>query len=193
MGFWSDLAAWFTPTPVGPRDTPSSAPVARTRVEIKVTPPAPHKVSPAAKAGAAIAMATAMIASFEGLRTKVYLDIGGVPTVCYGETVGIHNRIYTASECLALLQKRIPDYNTPIRRCVTAPMRASREAALTSFAYNVGVSAACRSTAVRLLNTGDDRGGCEALMMWNKVAGVAVRGLTNRRAIERTRCLANED
>jgi lysozyme len=188
MGFWTDLAAMFTPKPVTP---PPARPA-------PVTPPKPISTGKKAAGGAAIAAAVAMVASFEGLRQVAYLDIGGVPTVCYGETKGVTRADvgrtrYTEAECRDMLRVRVAEFNSGIRGCVTAPMRASREAALTSFAYNVGVRAACGSTAVRLLNAGQDRDGCAALMRWNKVAGVEVRGLTARRALERDRCLKNED
>ena len=37
----------------------------------------------------AIVCAT-VVAGFEGLRTSTYFDVGGVPTVCFGETKNIN-------------------------------------------------------------------------------------------------------
>lgn len=214
MSLWVWLSSLFSnpagrdivrdPTPYG--DIPPSVPVSRPSTKStggtsggagasgSYTPaPSSDAVKIGKTAGGALAAAVAMIAAYEGVRYEVYKDIGGVPTVCYGETANIQNRRYTATECLTMLRARVAEFNSGIRSCVKAPMRASREAALTSFAYNVGVRAACNSTAVRKINAGDAVGGCNALMMWNKVAGVAVRGLTNRRASERDKCLRNED
>lgn len=179
------------PAPITPRTTPSDT--TPTTPTAPATPSTPGKVGKAGKVGGAIALATTLVAGFEGVRNYVYLDIGGVPTVCYGETKGIENRYYPAQECLAMLRVRVVEFNSGLRDCVKVPMRATREAALTSFAYNVGVRAACRSTAVRLLNAGQDAAGCDALMAWNKVAGVPVGGLTRRRSKERALCLANRD
>jgi lysozyme len=43
-----------------------------------------------------------------------------------------------------------------------------RFVALTSFAYNVGVKAACGSSAIKLINQGRTAEGCEALLKWNR-------------------------
>ncbi|MGO6726445.1 glycoside hydrolase family protein, partial [Rhizobium ruizarguesonis] len=65
----------------------------------------------------------------------------------------------------------------------------ARFVALTSFAYNVGVKAACGSSAVRLINQGRAAEGCEALLKWNRAAGIVFPGLTRRRQKERQFCL----
>jgi lysozyme len=41
----------------------------------------------------------------------------------------------------------------------------------------------------RKANAGDMVGACNALMMWDKVKGQTVRGLTRRRTVERDFCL----
>jgi len=61
--------------------------------------------------------------------------------------------------------------------------------ALTSFAYNVGIGNACSSSVVRYLNQNQVQLGCDALMKWNKAAGITFPGLTTRRAKERELCL----
>ncbi|MHC2216486.1 GH24 family phage-related lysozyme (muramidase) [Rhizobium leguminosarum] len=61
--------------------------------------------------------------------------------------------------------------------------------ALTSFAYNVGVKAACGSSAVKLINQGRTAEGCESLLKWNRAAGIVFPGLTRRRQKERAFCL----
>ena len=68
------------------------------------------------------------------------------------------------------------------------PMR--RQVAMVSFAYNVGVGAYCGSSVARLLNAGQTRAACDALLKWNKAGGVVFPGLTRRRQAERELCLA---
>ena len=62
-------------------------------------------------------------------------------------------------------------------------------AAATSLSYNIGTAAYCRSTADKRFDAGNIRGGCDALLMWNRAGGREVRGLTNRRKAERQICL----
>jgi lysozyme len=42
---------------------------------------------------------------------------------------------------------------------------------------------------VRLINAGQTRAGCDALMKWNRAAGIVFPGLTRRRAAERELCV----
>lgn len=136
----------------------------------------------------AIALSTASVAGFEGLRTHVYQDSGGVDTACYGET-HITKQSYTKDECDELLKARLAQVASDLEPCIKVDMPDTRRKALLSFAYNVGTGAACRSTAIRKLNAGDVRGGCDALLMWTKVDGVELKGLVRRRKWERDQCL----
>lgn len=44
----------------------------------------------AAGAAAALAIAIPLVGHFEGLCTTAYLDAVNVPTICFGETRGVH-------------------------------------------------------------------------------------------------------
>ena len=142
---------------------------------------------------AAAAVAVTLIGGFEGLRQNAYPDpaTGGPPwTVCYGETLNVHKGDYhSIAECRAMLVNSLQKYAKGIEACTTAPMPDDRFVALISFAYNVGVGAACHSSVVRLINEGRTRDGCNALMAWDKAAGIRFPGLTKRRAKERELCL----
>lgn len=145
------------------------------------------------KGGAVAAMLVALTGGAEGLRQNAYPDPAtrGKPwTVCYGETKDVHKGDYhPIAECKAMLIGSLETYAAAIEQCVTAPLPDARFVALTDFAYNVGEGAACRSSVVRLINSGQTRAGCEALMNWNKAAGITFPGLTHRRAKERELCL----
>lgn len=145
------------------------------------------------KGGAAAAMAVALVGGFEGLRQNAYPDpaTGGKPwTVCYGETKDVRKGDYhTIAECKAMLVDSLQDYADGIEKCVHVPMPDARFVALTSFAYNVGIGAACGSSVIKLINAGQVQLGCDALMKWNKAAGITFPGLTRRRAKERELCL----
>lgn len=142
-----------------------------------------------AKAGW-LAIAFTAVAAYEGLSLLEYPDVGGVPTICYGETKDVHpGQVATKSECDERLSARLAEFNAGVNSCVTAELPDTRRAAFVSLAYNIGIAPFCKSTVVRRINAGDVAGSCEAMLMWNKVKGVTWRGLTNRRMKEREMCL----
>lgn len=146
------------------------------------------------KKGAAVTgIAVTLIGGFEGLRTVAYPDPAtkGPPwTVCYGETDGVNQGDhYTVEQCKDMLQESLQKYAKGVERCVIAPLPDKRYVALVSFAYNVGVGSACGSSVVKLINAGRTREGCDALLKWNRAAGIVFPGLTKRRERERQFCL----
>lgn len=149
--------------------------------------------SAAAAFGAFAALAVAVVGRFEGLSLVAYPDpaTGGRPwTVCYGHATGVKpGDRYSLDECKAMLKRDLLVYWTGVYSCTSVPLPDERAVALTSFAYNVGVQTACRSSVVRLINQGKTRQGCDALMLYDKANGVRFSGLTKRRAAERQLCL----
>lgn len=145
------------------------------------------------KSAAVAAIAASVVGGFEGIRQVAYPDPAtkGKPwTVCMGHTEGVRpGDRYSLAECKALLVADLEIYATGVERCVSAPLPDTRYVALVSFAYNVGVGAACKSSVVRLINAGDVRGGCDALLRFNRAAGIVFPGLTRRREAERKLCL----
>lgn len=155
--------------------------------------PANKKIAKGAVgAAAAIAIALPLVQQWEGVSLRAYKDrlAYGIPTVCYGETVGVDlNKTYTMQECANMLKARLPQYQDGIRSCLKRDVTANVEGALIVLGYNIGTSAVCRSTALRKINAGDIRGGCEAFLMWTNAGGKFRQGLLNRRNAERKLCL----
>lgn len=148
------------------------------------------------KAPAWLAVAVVIVASFEGLYTKAYKDPVGVTTICYGITnhdrpVKMGDR-YSKEECVQFLKEDLIKYKKMVDRCIKADMPPHRTAAMVSFVYNVGQGNLCKSSVARKLNAGDVRGGCNALLLYNKAGGRVFRGLERRRAAERALCLRND-
>ena len=133
----------------------------------------------------------ATIALWEGYEPTGYRDIVGVPTACWGDTAGVEvGRTYGRAECEARLERQALAHAEPVLRCTPGLAgRPNQLIAAASLAYNIGAHAYCRSTAARRFNAGDMRGGCDALLMWNRAGGRVVRGLANRRRFEREICL----
>lgn len=143
-------------------------------------------------AGAAAAVAITLVGTWEGLRLTAYRDPIGIPTICYGETLGVKlGDKKTKAECDAMLVQSLRRHEAGMRRCLTNPDRIPTKSyiAFVSFTYNVGVGNFCRSTLHRKANAGDIRGACNELPKWNRAGGKVLRGLTRRRSAERELCL----
>lgn len=138
--------------------------------------------------GAVAASTIALTTQLEGRSNKPYLDIVRVWTVCDGET-NVPMRYYSNAECDAMTKKSLVKYGDGVLSCVTAPLSANQHAALTLFAYNVGVPTACKSSVVRKINNGDYVGGCNFLLEYSYAGGRYVQGLRNRRIAEQKLCL----
>ena len=149
--------------------------------------------SKAAATAAVIAIACTIVKPWEGLWLTAKVDkigTGRPVTACYGETEGVKlGQKFTKEQCDEMLAKKLPRYAAEIAPCIKVPISDKTRAALVSFAYNVGSPNACGSTAFKLLNRGNIRGACDALMNWTRAQGKFVQGLKNRRAAERKLCI----
>jgi lysozyme len=144
----------------------------------------------ARKAAAWVSICVGCVAGAEGLRTVAYKDPVGIPTICFGETKGVQiGDTATQEECKAMLGDRVQEFGAAVERCVIVPMSPTRKAGLTSFAYNVGAEAFCRSTLVVRLNAGDPAA-CDEMRRWTKAKGITLPGLVKRRETERQLCLS---
>lgn len=146
------------------------------------------------KKGAAVgALAVSLVGGFEGLRQTAYPDPAtrGKPwTVCYGHTEGVKpGDRHTLDECKALLVKDLETYANGVEKCVRVPLSDERYVAYVSLAYNIGVGGFCKSSVARFANEGRARASCDAMLKFNRAAGVVFPGLTRRRQAERELCL----
>jgi lysozyme len=124
---------------------------------------------------------------------RAYADIVGVWTICDGDTKGVRpGMVESEAGCTARLERQLVAHAKPLLKCVPGlgnPRRQSQLVASVSMAYNIGTTGFCRSTVARRFNAGNWRGGCDAMLMWNKAGGREIRGLTLRRQRERAICL----
>lgn len=145
--------------------------------------------------GAAILLASAAMVSTirhdEGREYEPYRDIVGVWTVCDGITGPdvIHGKVYTDQECNALTIKNVEKHGSELLDCIHVRITQGMYEALAGWAFNVGTGAACKSTAIRLINQGQFYAGCKDLLRWNRAGGRVVRGLTLRRERESAACI----
>lgn len=126
----------------------------------------------------------------EGRVLNTYRDLGGVLTYCDGATESAAwGRTYTPAECDAQLDRDLERHAAGIARCVPmARLSEGQKVAFVDAAYNIGVAAFCGSSMARRAKAGDMAGACDALLMWNRVGGREIAGLTRRRQAERELC-----
>lgn len=155
----------------------------------------PATLSPPGKVAAAVALACALAAPFEGLRNYAYIDPVGIPTICLGSTEGVKLGQYKTNEqCIALMGKEMTLRVETVNRCVPG-LPVNMLAAWASAVFNTGYDLVCNvrtSTAARLLAAGRWLEACRQLPRWNQgtIAGIktTLPGLTRRRNAEMQLC-----
>jgi lysozyme len=139
-----------------------------------------------------LAVATPFVAKWEGLKTKTYRDVVGIPTVCYGDT-GPHVQMgmqFTAEECRKMLDRRLLQYALQLDRCIATPLTPYQGAAVLELGYNVGTSAVCQSTMARMIREGKPASEwCAQLKRWVMAGGRRYQGLVNRREDSYQMCI----
>jgi GH24 family phage-related lysozyme (muramidase) len=135
----------------------------------------------------------AIIKEFEGCKLKAYPDpgTGGEPwTIGWGSTgfrIG-PGTVWTQQQADDALLRDVREFHHGMLTALpmAADWNANRQAALTSFAYNVGIGALQESTLRKRLIRGDDPALVvrEELPRWNKGGSGVLPGLTRRRAAE---------
>ncbi|KAF1366524.1 lysozyme [Yokenella regensburgei] len=143
--------------------------------------------------GGAIAIATSMLSGPDGLEGRVhtpYRDVVGVLTVCDGHTGSdiVPGKYYSDEECDALTKADLERIAAQVSPHIRVPATDTQKAAIYSWAYNVGASAAIHSTLLKKLNAGDDAGACDALNSWVYAGHKKWKGLISRREVEHMVC-----
>lgn len=137
---------------------------------------------------AVMVLAVPFTAREEGLRTNAYLDSVGVPTICYGETENVNlGDTKTIPECTVMLETKLGVFAYAVDAAITPPLTPATHAAITSWAYNVGLGAMRSSTLVKKANAGDMVGACNELLKWKYAGGKPI--LSARRERERQLCM----
>lgn len=135
-----------------------------------------------------------VIMQFEGFSAKPYLCPAGIRTQGYGHTdaaggvvVG-RPPIWSKQYAEKVLQDDLVRFGNQVKQLITRPIEQHQFDAFVSLAFNIGLGAFGRSTALRRFNSGDVDGAAKAILMWNKarVNGqlVTLAGLVRRRNTE---------
>ena len=142
--------------------------------------------------------AVALIAESESLRLAAYRCPAGVPTIGWGETGGVQmGDTCTKEQADRWLLEDLQERAAAVRAACTNPPSLNELGAFVSLAYNIGLEAFRKSTALRLHNAGDHAGASRAICLWDKakVNGVltVLNGLTARRAKEQALYLTPDE
>ena len=133
------------------------------------------------------AMATTSImytAKWEGLRTKAYMDMAGVPTICVGRTLNVKlGDTATVEQCHEWLAEDLVRHWNDIVRCAPGLKNAPEgyRVAMLDLAYNIGAGAWCRSSLKALTESKEYKKACSRTLQFVYVGTKYVQGLANRR------------
>ena len=135
----------------------------------------------------------ALVAQFEGFRPNAYLCPAGVPTIGYGFTEGVKlGDTMTQKAATARLLVELTHFAGSVYAFCSASVTQSQLDAMTSLAYNIGLTAFARSSVLRMHNIGAAEACGRAFSLWTKVDGQVLRGLTTRRTKEAALYLSTE-
>lgn len=143
---------------------------------------------------------TKLLAEWEGLRTEVYDDAAGLPTIGVGHLLTQNERDtgritikgqavdyqqgLSEQQVLDLLAQDLERFEAAVNDGVQVALNQNQFDALVSFAFNVGRQAFKSSTLLKKLNQGLYDEVPAQLRRWNKAGGNVIQGLVNRREKE---------
>lgn len=148
------------------------------------------------KAVAALVLSAAAFVGLivsEGYTDNAIIPVkGDVPTYGFGTTDGVKIGDKTDPvSAVKLALRDVTKFEGAIKECVKVPLSQNEYDAWVNFTYNIGATAFCKSTAVRLLNAGQYRQACDQMLRWVYVKGNKVQGLVNRRQKEHAQCISD--
>ncbi|WP_419246211.1 lysozyme [Serratia sp. NFX21] len=135
-----------------------------------------------------------LLADFEGCRLSPYQCSANVWTSGIGHTAGVvPGKVISERQAAVNLVADVYRVERDLGRCMPVTMPQPVYDAVVSFAFNVGVTAACGSTLAGFIKQLHWRSACEQLSSWVYVNGIKNRGLERRRGAEMAYCLTGVD
>lgn len=121
---------------------------------------------------------------------EAYLDIGGVPTIGYGHTLGItrqdvlSRKVITAEQAELYLQQDLQSAVSHVNQHGW-DLNQNQFDALVSFVYNLGPAVLIGTTIAAMLIARNYQGAADQFPRWDQVNGKPDQGVLNRRMKER--------
>lgn len=128
----------------------------------------------------------ALVKQFEGCRLEAFLPTpDDVPTIGYGHTRDVTlGMTWTQEQADAALAFDLANFGAGVDQLISSPTTQSEFDAMTSFAYNVGLTAFEDSTLLRLHNQGDYVDVPAQFGRWVHQGAQILNGLVARRKAE---------
>lgn len=133
-----------------------------------------------------------LLKRFEGVRLKPYLCPAGIPTISIGCTyypdgtkVRMTDPEISQARATEIFLNVLKHYESSVDSFTRDDITQNQFDALVSLSYNIGTGALKKSTLLKKVNANPNDKFIESqFLIWNKVAGVEVKGLTLRRQAE---------
>lgn len=117
-----------------------------------------------------------------GPKLAAYLDTGGVATIGYGHTHGVHlGDTCTVDQALQWLHEDADDAERDVNGLVKTPLTQNEYDALVDFVFNIGTEQFTNSTLLRLLNQDQHELAALEFRKWRFDNHVEIPGLLVRR------------
>ena len=134
-----------------------------------------------------------LLGELEGIVLRPYRDSVGIPTIGIGSTyyedgtkVKMSDKAITKERAIQLAKNVVKSFEAQVNKSILPTMVQNQFDAMVLLCYNIGESGFARSSVVRNFNAGNIQKAADSFLLWNKAGGKVVRGLVNRRNIERT-------
>lgn len=125
-----------------------------------------------------------LVKASEGCRLTAYQDSVGVWTIGYGHTKGVKRGMKISQGVADLYLKQDLAKAAAAVKKYTNKVTQGQLDALTSFVFNLGVTAFRKSTLLKKHNRGDYAGAHDEFGRWVHAGGKVLKGLVTRRAAE---------
>lgn len=129
----------------------------------------------------------ALLKQSEGFRSKVYLDVNGIPTIGYGHRLQ-HPECFpdgvTETQAGELLACDVREAEQAVERLVRTPLAQGQFDALVDFCFNLGQGRLAASTLLAELNRGRYDAAAEQLLLWDHAGTRELAALRARREAE---------
>ena len=123
----------------------------------------------------------------EGFRSRVYLDVAGLPTIGYGHRL-IHPETFphgvTEAQATQILLGDLREAEQAVARLVKVPLTQGQYDALVDFCFNLGAGRLSSSTLLKALNAGRYDDAVEQLLRWDHAGNRQCAALKARREAE---------
>lgn len=130
-------------------------------------------------------IAADFIAQWEGCELAAYQCSAGVWTIGYGHTKGVSpGDVCTEAQAKQWLQEDLQETVQALAHYINVPVSEGEFIALTSLAFNVGVTRLTRSKLLLKLNQGNREGASLEFLDFDLANGKRIDGLTRRRKSE---------